>query len=50
MKRFFRNVIESMILGMQFFILMIFGLIFIISPDLAVKLGVNYFKLRTVLS
>ena len=50
MKRFFRNFMESMVLGMQFLALMVFGLIFIISPDLAVKLGVKYFKLRTVLS
>ena len=50
MKRLFGKFIKSMILSIQFLGLMILGLIFIISPDLAVDLGMNYYKFRTALS
>ncbi len=50
MKLFIRKVLESMVLSVQMLGLLIFGLIFIIAPNLAVNIGIGYMKFRSVFS
>jgi len=50
MKNIFSKVMESMVLSIQMMGLLIFGLGFIIAPNLAVDLGIRYMKFRTVFS
>ncbi len=47
MKILLNKVMESMVLSAQMLGLIIFGLIFIIAPNLAVDLGIRYMKFRT---
>lgn len=47
MQKLLANLVQSLFLGIQLLGFLILGLIFVIAPDLAVGLGINYMKFRT---